>query len=312
MPRTSLHIDQDLLQNLDDCRDNYIDEFNLDYTDRGRGQVVNALLRHAIRNLPSTLQRERDEAEQAAAADREAPVLVPYNPPREILKETPEFVDTLDAGLSRKHIVDMDVDDLLNLVLVEENVTRAAETDLRRLAEKAPATLAKMFNIPIWTANRLALIFEFGKRLACSHSDKVKITNQTDVADYLMPKMRYLQKEVVVTLCMDTKSQITDQMIIAEKDTCIGKLTGTAFIFEGTLNASVFHPREIFRYAIENAANSIILAHNHPSGDPQPSQEDIRATKQLIEAGNQIGIKVLDHLVIGDGIFVSMKEENII
>ena len=83
-------------------------------------------------------------------------------------------------------------------------------------------------------------------------------------------------------------------------------------IFEGTLNASVFHPREIFRFAIEQCANSIVLVHNHPSGDPQPSQEDIRATKQLIEAGNQIGIKVLDHIIIGDGIFVSLKEENFI
>ena len=83
-------------------------------------------------------------------------------------------------------------------------------------------------------------------------------------------------------------------------------------IFEGTLNASVFHPREIFRFAIEQSANSIILVHNHPSGDPQPSQEDIRATKQLIEAGNQIGIRVLDHIIIGDGIFVSLKEENFI
>ena len=92
-----------------------------------------------------------------------------------------------------------------------------------------------------------------------------------------------------------------------------GKVIAEATIFEGTLNASVFHPREIFRFAIEEAANSVVTRiHNHPSGDPQPSQEDIRATKQLIEAGNAIGIKVLDHIIIGDGIFVSLKEENFI
>ena len=90
------------------------------------------------------------------------------------------------------------------------------------------------------------------------------------------------------------------------------RLLSEGTVFEGTLNASVFHPREIFRFAIEESANSIILVHNHPSGDPQPSQEDIRATKQLIEAGNQIGIKVLDHIIIGDGIFVSLKEESFI
>ena len=96
------------------------------------------------------------------------------------------------------------------------------------------------------------------------------------------------------------------------KDLKWGKMLAESKVFEGTLNASVFHPREIFRFAIEQAANSIILCHNHPSGDPQPSQDDIRATKQLIEAGNQIGIKVLDHIIIGDGIFVSLKEENFI
>ena len=101
-------------------------------------------------------------------------------------------------------------------------------------------------------------------------------------------------------------------MTIREDSDETHAIMGDEAIFTGTLNASVFHPREIFKYAIENDANSIVLAHNHPSGDPSPSQEDIRATKQLIEAGNQIGIKVLDHIIIGDGIFQSLKEENFI
>ena len=130
----------------------------------------------------------------------------------------------------------------------------------------------------------------------------------------MMSKLRYLQKEVVVVLCLDTKGSVTTEGKAGEgaDDVKWGKVLGESQIFEGTLNASVFHPREIFRFAIEQSANSIILCHNHPSGDPQPSQEDIRATKQLIEAGNAIGIKVLDHIVIGDGIFVSLKEENFI
>ena len=112
-------------------------------------------------------------------------------------------------------------------------------------------------------------------------------------------------------LCLDTKGNVTTTGKTGDlaSDLQWGKMVAESTIFEGTLNASVFHPREIFRFAIEESANSVVLVHNHPSGDPQPSQEDIRATKQLIEAGNQIGIKVLDHVIIGDGTFVSLKEE---
>ena len=117
-------------------------------------------------------------------------------------------------------------------------------------------------------------------------------------------------------MALNTKGYVTDNLMIAEDtntaESAMGELIGHRRIFEGTLNASVFHPREIFRYAIDCNANTIVLVHNHPSGDPQPSQEDIRATKQLIEAGNQIGIKVLDHIVIGDGVYISLKEEDFI
>ena len=163
-------------------------------------------------------------------------------------------------------------------------------------------------------AERLAAAFELGKRMSRAHAEREKITAPADVADLLMSKMRYLQKEILVVLCLDTKGQVTSEGKQGEHADELewGKLIGESAVFEGTLNACVFHPREIFRFAIEHAANSIVIVHNHPSGDPQPSQEDIRATKQCIEAGNQIGIKVLDHVIIGDGIFVSLKEENFI
>ena len=130
----------------------------------------------------------------------------------------------------------------------------------------------------------------------------------------MMSKMRYLTKEIVCVLCLDTKGNVTSTGKAGDlaSDLQWGKFLAESTIFEGTLNASVFHPREIFRFAIEESANSVVLVHNHPSGDAQPSQEDIRATKQLIEAGNHIGIKVLDHVIIGDGTFVSLKEEGFI
>jgi len=77
----------------------------------------------------------------------------------------------------------------------------------------------------------------------------------------------------------------------------------------GTLNASLVHPREVFKAAVQKSSASIICVHNHPSGDPTPSPEDIALTKRLAEAGHLMGIDVLDHLVIGDGRFVSLKEQ---
>ena len=197
---------------------------------------------------------------------------------------------------------------------VAEEVLTAYEGNLKRMADTNPRQLSNIKGIGDARSERLVAAFELGKRLARFHAEQKKITSPSDVADLMMPKLRYLQKEVVVTLCLDTKGGITTEGKAGEgvQDLKWGKMLGESQIFEGTLNASVFHPREIFRFAIEEAANSVILVHNHPSGDPQPSQEDIRATKQLIEAGNQIGIKVLDHIIIGDGIFVSLKEENFI
>ena len=87
------------------------------------------------------------------------------------------------------------------------------------------------------------------------------------------------------------------------------KIVGVHTISIGSLNASIVHPREVFKAAMLNNANSIICLHNHPSGDPKPSQEDIKITRRLVEAGEIIGIEVLDHVVIGDGRYISLKEQ---
>ena len=197
---------------------------------------------------------------------------------------------------------------------VAENVFMAYEGNLMRMAGSSAKQLQKVWGIGTVRSEKISAAFELGKRLARFHAEKQKITSPSDVADLMMSKLRYLQKEIVVVLALDTKGGVTSTGKTGElaSDLKWGKMLGEATVFEGTLNASVFHPREIFRFAIEECANSVVLVHNHPSGDPQPSQEDIRATKQLIEAGNQIGIKVLDHVVIGDGIFVSLKEEGFI
>ena len=197
---------------------------------------------------------------------------------------------------------------------IAEDVVIAYEGNLARMAGSTATQMQKISGIGAVRSEKIIAAFELGKRLARFHATKEKITSPADVADLMMSKMRYLTKEIAVVLALDTKGGVTSTGKAGEiaDDLKWGKVIAEATIFEGTLNASVFHPREVFRFAIEEAANSVILLHNHPSGDPQPSQEDIRATKQLIEAGNAIGIKVLDHIIIGDGIFVSLKEENFI
>ena len=199
-------------------------------------------------------------------------------------------------------------------VQLGEQVLITFEGDLKRIADNSPKQFEKIKGIGEAKAAQIIAAFELGKRLARFHADRDKITSPSDVADLMMSKMRYLKKEIVCVLCLDTKGGVTTKGVAGDVggELTWGRKLSETTIFEGTLNASVFHPREIFRFAVEESANSIVLVHNHPSGDPQPSQEDIRATKQLIEAGNHIGIKVLDHVIIGDGIFVSLKEEGFI
>ena len=194
---------------------------------------------------------------------------------------------------------------------IAQSVVGTFEGNLIAMANASPASLQKIKGIGKTKAAQIVAAFEIAKRLAFFHAEKPKISSPTDVADLMLSKMRYLQKEIVCVLCLDTKGGVTTKGVAGDADTLTwGKKLSEATIFEGTLNASIFHPREIFRFAIEQSANSIVLVHNHPSGCPQPSGEDIRATKQLIEAGENIGIKVLDHIIIGDGIFVSLKEDN--
>lgn len=135
---------------------------------------------------------------------------------------------------------------------------------------------------------------ELGKRLnQYRPQEKFFIRSPEDGADYVMEEMRQLKQEHFVVLFLDTKNQVIHRQTI----------------FIGSLNASIVHPREVFREAVRRSAASIICIHNHPSGDPAPSQEDIQVTRRLIEAGKMMGIELLDHLIIGDRRFVSLKEK---
>jgi DNA repair protein RadC len=148
----------------------------------------------------------------------------------------------------------------------------------------------------IGTAKGVLIIaaIELGQRLhRYKPAERYTIRSPKDGADYVMEEMRNLQQEHFVVLFLNTKNHIVHRQTI----------------FIGSLNASIVHPREVFREAVRRSAASIICAHNHPSGDPSPSQEDIHVTKRLQECGKMIGIELLDHLVIGDRKFISLKEK---
>lgn len=167
---------------------------------------------------------------------------------------------------------------------------------MRRLVDMSAEELMAIKGIGSAKAVQIKAGIELGLRLARTRMDEpVVIRSPRDAADVLMEQLRYLQKEHFVCLFLNTKNHI-----IAQETLSIG-----------SLNASIVHPREVFRAAIKRSSASILCAHNHPSGDPAPSPEDISLTSRLKEAGEIVGIEVLDHLIIGDGEFVSLKEQGL-
>ncbi|MNZ96929.1 hypothetical protein D3C78_1161460 [compost metagenome] len=167
---------------------------------------------------------------------------------------------------------------------------------LRNLMDMSIEEMTSIRGIGPAKAIQLRAGIELGKRINRSRlGDSVTVTKPQDAADYVMEELRYLKKEHFMCLFLNTKNHI-----IARETLSIG-----------TLNASLVHPREVFRAAIQRNSASIICAHNHPSGDPSPSPEDISLTKRLAEAGRLVGIEVLDHLVIGDGRYISLKEQGL-
>ncbi|WP_411343514.1 RadC family protein [Paenibacillus sp. WLX1005] len=168
--------------------------------------------------------------------------------------------------------------------------------NIRQLVDLSIEELTEIRGIGTAKAIQIKAGIELGRRITrTSRDEAIAIRSPKDAADLLMEQMRYLQKEHFVCLFLNTKNQIISQETLSM----------------GSLNASIVHPREVFRAAIKCSSASVICAHNHPSGDPTPSPEDISLTRRLVEAGHLIGIEVLDHVVIGDTRFVSLKEQGL-
>ncbi|MHB1042086.1 MAG: RadC family protein [Eubacteriales bacterium] len=168
---------------------------------------------------------------------------------------------------------------------------------LGRLVDASVEELSEVKGIGMAKASQVKAALELARRLSqYTGPQRPVIRSPEDAAGLVMEEMRHLDREHFRAILLDTKNHV----IATEK------------ISVGTLNSSTVHPRELFRNAIKRSAAAIILLHNHPSGDPSPSQEDIDITGRVAEAGNIIGISVLDHIVIGDNKFTSFKARGLL
>ena len=169
--------------------------------------------------------------------------------------------------------------------------------DIRKLSRVRISNLKKSLGIGDAKACQISACFELGRRLAKFKEYKNAIVREAkDAAKIFIPEMSSLKKEYFKGIYLNSRKRIIR----------------TETLFIGSLNESVIHPREIFQIALEENAAALILIHNHPSGDPTPSTFDIEITKELIKAGEILGIPVLDHIIVGAGKYVSLKEKGFI
>lgn len=197
------------------------------------------------------------------------------------------------------HLIDLR--SLLTCSLREKTGSYIIEAILNRfptptdLVEVTEQELLEIEGIGLVKARQILATLRLSQAMLAPNPQKTVIRSPKDAYECLEPDFRHLKKEYFICLFLNTKN------VVIAKET----------ISVGTLNTSLVHPREVFRPAIKRSSASIICAHNHPSGNPDPSSEDISITKRLIEAGTLIGIDVIDHLVFGHSTFVSLKEQGL-
>lgn len=168
---------------------------------------------------------------------------------------------------------------------------------LEGLLNLSPHELMTLKGVKSAKAAQLSAVAEVAKRMRNLSPNKLeKITSPRDAAELVIGEMNILKQEVLKLIMLNTKN-----CVIVKKN-----------IFVGSLNSSIVHPREIFSEALKANSASIIVCHNHPSGDPEPSSEDVNITLRLKECGKIVGIDLIDHIIIGGNSYVSLKEKGII
>jgi len=168
---------------------------------------------------------------------------------------------------------------------------------LQNLFSRSPSELTVVKGIGSAKAATLSAAFELVRRIQSQkNGGKSSFKRSSDVANHYLPLMRDLRKEVFRVLLLNRANRLIKEVTISE----------------GTLDASIVHPRDVFREALLETAAGVILIHNHPSGNSSPSEEDLRITKQLVEAGRLLGIKVYDHIILAGENYRSLADDGLL
>ncbi|MNC20780.1 hypothetical protein D3C75_687430 [compost metagenome] len=183
---------------------------------------------------------------------------------------------------------------IADIAMVQESTAEyvLSQFSPHELLDALPTDFTGIDGLDEAKAKQLFAAFQLARLLLQPEDAPTIIRSPEDVFKLVDAPLRFQQKEYFLCLFLNTKNHVL----------------GMETLFIGSLNAVVAHPREIFRAAIRYGSAAIICAHNHPSGDPKPSEEDIRMTQRIAEAGGVIGIELLDHLIVSAGTFSSLKE----
>lgn len=199
-----------------------------------------------------------------------------------VLSDAELLAVIFQKGTKEENVIDMS-----NKLISKYGLNKLSDLSLNELQEIKGIGPAK--------AMQLKALFEFNKRYNLSKIDSNIIKSAKDIFDYALQMLPSNDKEHLMVIYLDSRNKIIKSEVVSI----------------GTLNSSLIHPREVFKQAIKESANSIILVHNHPSGDVNPSQRDIEATKRLNEAGDLLGINVLDHVIVGKDKFFNFKDNKV-
>ena len=169
--------------------------------------------------------------------------------------------------------------------------------NLKGVANASVEELIQTKGIGPAKATQIKAALEFSRRLEADASEKPRpvLKSPEDVAAEVKSQLKGKKKEHFLVLCLDTRNRLLNRKLVSM----------------GSLDTSIVHPREVFNEAVSSCAASVIFAHNHPSGDPEPSKEDVELTKRLVRAGEIMGIDVLDHIIVCDKSHVSLKARNL-
>jgi DNA repair protein RadC len=222
-------------------------------------------------------------SEQSQIADEDGVATPPANPRASLAGEEAELAgvrELVEALLGGK-------------CAAKAGARIAAVPDMGALARYPARRLELEFGISKAGAVRLSAAFALGRRVErAARAPRPSLRTPALVHDLLAPDVRGLERETFHALLLDGKH----------------RLQAIRRISEGTLTCSLVHPREVFGPALREGAAALIVAHNHPSGDPEPSAEDVSVTRRLIEVGRLVGVPLVDHVVIGEGRWVSLRE----